>query len=52
MSIKKITTLALFLAAISSFGFAKEITIVAVMPATSLVATYEQAVCGCLVKCA
>lgn len=26
MSIKKITTLALFLAAISSFGFAKEIT--------------------------
>jgi len=45
MSIKKITTLALFLAAISLFGFAKEITIAAVIPTTSSVATYGQAIC-------
>ena len=39
---KKITTLALSLATISSFGFAKEITIAAVMPVTGPVAAYGQ----------
>lgn len=39
---KKVTTLALSLAVISSFSFAKEITIAAVMPVTGAVAAYGQ----------
>ncbi len=51
MSIKKITTLALFLAAISSFSFAKEITIAAVIPAKAPLLRIDGRFAGALVKC-